>query len=213
MGRSKKSARKSKHPRKKRPRRATRSIFPFPASSAPLAPATLIRQTYEELQRIFLSIGFSLSKGRKLKPLITTSRPSISPSTIPPATIWTPFTSKARVRATCCAPTLRRCRFAPWKSKSLPCASSCPEKSIAAIIQTPARLHVSSDRRARRRYGHHLLRLQGHRRILRPGFLGPQAKTRLRPSYFPFTEPSAEVDATCHVSAAAAAAFANFLDG
>ncbi|MGH8090865.1 MAG: phenylalanine--tRNA ligase subunit alpha, partial [Rudaea sp.] len=25
-------------------------------------------------------------------------------------------------------------------------------------------------------------------------FLGPQAKTRLRPSYFPFTEPSAEVD-------------------
>ena len=30
-------------------------------------------------------------------------------------------------------------------------------------------------------------------------FLGPQVKTRLRPSYFPFTEPSAEVDATCHV--------------
>jgi phenylalanyl-tRNA synthetase alpha chain len=30
-------------------------------------------------------------------------------------------------------------------------------------------------------------------------FLGPRAKTRLRPSYFPFTEPSAEVDATCHV--------------
>ncbi len=30
-------------------------------------------------------------------------------------------------------------------------------------------------------------------------FLGPKTKTRLRPSYFPFTEPSAEVDATCHV--------------
>ena len=29
-------------------------------------------------------------------------------------------------------------------------------------------------------------------------FLGPKAKTRLRPSYFPFTEPSAEVDASCH---------------
>jgi phenylalanyl-tRNA synthetase alpha chain len=27
--------------------------------------------------------------------------------------------------------------------------------------------------------------------------LGPGVKTRLRPSYFPFTEPSAEVDATC----------------
>jgi phenylalanyl-tRNA synthetase alpha chain len=28
-------------------------------------------------------------------------------------------------------------------------------------------------------------------------FFGPRVKTRLRPSYFPFTEPSAEVDATC----------------
>ena len=29
-------------------------------------------------------------------------------------------------------------------------------------------------------------------------FFGPAVKTRLRPSYFPFTEPSAEVDVTCH---------------
>jgi phenylalanyl-tRNA synthetase alpha chain len=28
-------------------------------------------------------------------------------------------------------------------------------------------------------------------------FLGPDVRTRLRPSYFPFTEPSVEVDATC----------------
>jgi phenylalanyl-tRNA synthetase alpha chain len=30
-------------------------------------------------------------------------------------------------------------------------------------------------------------------------FLGPTVKTRLRPSYFPFTEPSVEVDASCHL--------------
>ncbi len=30
-------------------------------------------------------------------------------------------------------------------------------------------------------------------------FLGPSIKTRLRPSYFPFTEPSVEVDASCFV--------------
>jgi phenylalanyl-tRNA synthetase alpha chain len=29
--------------------------------------------------------------------------------------------------------------------------------------------------------------------------LGPNVKTRLRPSYFPFTEPSVEVDASCHI--------------
>jgi phenylalanyl-tRNA synthetase alpha chain len=28
-------------------------------------------------------------------------------------------------------------------------------------------------------------------------FFGPQTRTRLRPSYFPFTEPSAEVDISC----------------
>ncbi len=30
-------------------------------------------------------------------------------------------------------------------------------------------------------------------------FYGPQARTRFRPSYFPFTEPSAEVDVSCSV--------------
>jgi phenylalanyl-tRNA synthetase alpha chain len=30
-------------------------------------------------------------------------------------------------------------------------------------------------------------------------FFGPDTKTRFRPSFFPFTEPSAEVDAQCHV--------------
>jgi phenylalanyl-tRNA synthetase alpha chain len=30
-------------------------------------------------------------------------------------------------------------------------------------------------------------------------FFGAKVRTRLRPSYFPFTEPSAEVDASCHV--------------
>ncbi|HEX8829932.1 MAG TPA: phenylalanine--tRNA ligase subunit alpha [Longimicrobium sp.] len=30
-------------------------------------------------------------------------------------------------------------------------------------------------------------------------FFGPEAKTRLRPSYFPFTEPSAEIDMSCMI--------------
>src|ERR1051326_1555749 len=45
------------------------------------------------------------------------------------------------LRAHCsCALTLRRCRFAPWKSGSLRCASSCRERCIAATIQTPRTL-------------------------------------------------------------------------
>ena len=30
-------------------------------------------------------------------------------------------------------------------------------------------------------------------------FFGPTTKTRFRPSFFPFTEPSAEVDVQCHM--------------
>jgi phenylalanyl-tRNA synthetase alpha chain len=34
-------------------------------------------------------------------------------------------------------------------------------------------------------------------------FFGPQTRTRFRPSYFPFTEPSAEVDVSCQICAGA----------
>jgi len=38
------------------------------------------------------------------------------------------------------------------------------------------------------------------------GLFGSSARVRFRPSYFPFTEPSAEVDVSCMLCAAAAAA-------
>ncbi len=39
--------------------------------------------------------------------------------------------------------------------------------------------------------------LQGMLDVFVRGIFGPEVKTRLRPSYFPFTEPSAEVDVSC----------------
>ena len=39
--------------------------------------------------------------------------------------------------------------------------------------------------------------LQGMRDRFVQALFGPEVKTRLRPSYFPFTEPSVEVDVSC----------------
>jgi phenylalanyl-tRNA synthetase alpha chain len=47
--------------------------------------------------------------------------------------------------------------------------------------------------------GIHMGDLKGTLELLVRRFFGENARIRFRPSYFPFTEPSAEVDATCHV--------------
>ncbi|RMG13131.1 MAG: phenylalanine--tRNA ligase subunit alpha [Deltaproteobacteria bacterium] len=39
--------------------------------------------------------------------------------------------------------------------------------------------------------------LKGSLQVFARAFFGPETRIRLRPSYFPFTEPSAEVDVTC----------------
>ena len=41
--------------------------------------------------------------------------------------------------------------------------------------------------------------LRGTLDVFAKELYGPETKIRLRPSYFPFTEPSAEVDITCHI--------------
>ncbi len=52
----------------------------------------------------------------------------------------------------------------------------------------------------------HLRRAEGHAGRVRPGLLRPGTKTRFRPSFFPFTEPSAEVDVVVRLLRAARAA-------
>jgi len=42
---------------------------------------------------------------------------------------------------------------------------------------------------------------------------GKETQIRLRPSYFPFTEPSAEMDVSCAICVEKAAMFANIQDG
>jgi phenylalanyl-tRNA synthetase alpha chain len=58
---------------------------------------------------------------------------------------------------------------------------------------------VQPDRGPGRGQGHHVRRPEGHAGVLREADLRRRSPTRLRPHYFPFTEPSAEADVSCGI--------------
>ena len=95
----------------------------------------------------------------------------------------------------CCAPTPRRCRSAPCWSASRRSTSSCPGRTYRTdeldATHTPVFHQVEGlvvDK------GITMAHLKGTLDHFARAMFGREARTRLRPSYFPFTEPSAELD-------------------
>jgi len=160
----------------------------------------IIRQTYEELERIFLSIGFSVVEG----PEIETPYYNFEALNIPehhPArdnmdTFYIEGTREAH---------LLRTHTSPMQIRTM-------EKQQPPVrIIVPGKVYRRDNPDSTHGYMFHQIEglavdtditfcdFKGTVEYFVREFLGPKAKTRLRPSYFPFTEPSAEVDATCHV--------------
>jgi phenylalanyl-tRNA synthetase alpha chain len=172
----------------------------LPGIERPIGTRHLIRQAYAELQRIFLSIGFSVVEG----PEIETPYYNFEALNIPehhPArdNMDTFYIEGAR------SPHLLRTHTSPMQIRTM-------EKQpppVRIVVQGKAYRRDNPD--ATHGYMFHQLEglavdtditfcdFKGTVDYFAREFLGPKTKTRLRPSYFPFTEPSAEVDATCHV--------------
>jgi phenylalanyl-tRNA synthetase alpha chain len=160
----------------------------------------LIRQTYEELLRIFAAIGFSVVEG----PEIETPYYNFEALNIPehhPArdNMDTFYIEGART------PHLLRTHTSPMQIRTM-------EKQPPPVrIVVPGKVYRRDNPDATHGYMFHQIEglavdtditfcdFKGTVEYFAREFLGPKTKTRLRPSYFPFTEPSAEVDATCHV--------------
>jgi phenylalanyl-tRNA synthetase alpha chain len=160
----------------------------------------LIRQTSEELQRIFLSIGFSVVQG----PEIETPYYNFEALNIPehhPArdNMDTFFIEGAKNHD------VLRTHTSPMQIRTM-------EKQAPPVrIVVPGKVYRRDNPDATHGYMFHQIEglavdtditfcdFKGTVEYFVRAFLGPQVKTRLRPSYFPFTEPSAEVDASCHV--------------
>jgi phenylalanyl-tRNA synthetase alpha chain len=167
----------------------------------------LIRQTFEELQRIFTAIGFSVVEG----PEIETPYYNFEALNIPehhPARdnmdtfyIEGPPAGQAGARSS----HLLRTHTSPMQIRTME-----KEKPPVRIV-VPGKVYRRDNPDATHGYMFHQIEglavdtditfcdFKGTVEYFAREFLGPKTKTRLRPSYFPFTEPSAEVDATCHV--------------
>jgi phenylalanyl-tRNA synthetase alpha chain len=158
----------------------------------------LIRQTFEELQRIFLSIGFSVVEG----PEIETPYYNFEALNIPehhPArdNMDTFYIEDAR------GGHLLRTHTSPVQIHTME-----KQKPPVRII-VPGKVYRRDNPDATHGYMFHQIEglavdtditfcdFKGTVEYFVREFFGPKIKTRLRPSYFPFTEPSAEVDATC----------------
>ena len=172
----------------------------LPGIERPIGTRHLVRQTYEELFRIFLSIGFSVVEG----PEIETPYYNFEALNIPehhPArdNMDTFYIEGAR------APQLLRTHTSPMQIRTM-------EKQPPPVrIVVPGKVYRRDNPDATHGFMFHQIEglavdtditfcdFKGTVEYFAREFLGPKTKIRLRPSYFPFTEPSAEVDATCHV--------------
>jgi phenylalanyl-tRNA synthetase alpha chain len=172
----------------------------LPGIERPIGTRHLIRQTSEELQRIFLSIGFSVVQG----PEIETPYYNFEALNIPehhPArdNMDTFFIEGAKNHD------VLRTHTSPMQIRTM-------EKQAPPVrIVVPGKVYRRDNPDATHGYMFHQIEglavdsditfcdFKGTVEYFVRAFLGPQVKTRLRPSYFPFTEPSAEVDASCHV--------------
>jgi len=159
-----------------------------------------IRQTLEELERIFASIGFSVVEG----PEIETPYYNFEALNIPehhPArdTMDTFYLSLPKGSPEL----LLRTHTSPMQIHTM------EHQQPPVRIIVPGRVYRRDNPDSTHSFAFHQIEglavdtditfceFKGTCEYFVREFLGPKTRTRFRPSYFPFTEPSAEVDASC----------------
>jgi phenylalanyl-tRNA synthetase alpha chain len=171
----------------------------LPGIERPVGTAHLIRQTYEELERIFLSIGFSIVEGPEMETPYYNFEALNIPEHHPARDNMDTFYIAGS------GGHLLRTHTSPMQIRTM-------EKQPPPVkIIVPGKVYRRDNPDATHGFIFHQLEglavdyditfcdFRGVVDYFVRALLGPKVKTRLRPSYFPFTEPSAEVDVSCHV--------------
>jgi phenylalanyl-tRNA synthetase alpha chain len=174
----------------------------LPGVIRPIGSRHLIRQTFEEIERIFLSLGFTVVEGREIETpyynFEALNIPEHHPARDTMDTFYLDLPPGSQ-------PHLLRTHTSPMQIHTM-------EKQQPPVrIIVPGKVYRRDNPDATHSYTFHQVEglavdsditfceFKGTVEYFVREFLGPAAKTRLRPSYFPFTEPSVEVDATCFV--------------
>jgi phenylalanyl-tRNA synthetase alpha chain len=172
----------------------------LPGIERPIGTRHLIRQTFEELQRIFLSIGFSVVQGPEIETPYYNFEALNIPEHHPARDNMDTFYIKGAT-----GHQVLRTHTSPMQIRTM-------EKQAPPVrIVVPGKVYRRDNPDATHGYMFHQIEglavdtditfcdFKGTVEYFVRAFLGSKVKIRLRPSYFPFTEPSAEVDASCHV--------------
>ncbi|GEM_PF-4669 len=159
-----------------------------------------LRQTFEEIERIFLSLGYSVVAGPEMETPYYNFEALNIPEHHPARDNMDTFYMATPPGAT---PLLLRTHTSPMQVRTM-------EKQQPPVrIIVPGKVYRRDNPDATHGFMFHQIEglavdtditfcdFKGTVEYFVREFLGPNVKTRLRPSYFPFTEPSVEIDATC----------------
>ena len=174
----------------------------LPGVERPIGSRHLIRQTFEEIERIFLSLGYTVVEG----PEIETPYYNFEALNIPEHHPARDTMDTFYLQAPPGAPAhLLRTHTSPMQVRTM-------EKQPPPVrIIVPGKVYRRDNPDSTHSFMFHQVEglavdtditfcdFKGTIEYFVSQFFGPKVKTRLRPSYFPFTEPSAEFDATCIV--------------
>ncbi len=172
----------------------------LPGVVRPLGSRHPLRQTFEEVERIFLSLGYSVVAGPEMETPYYNFEALNIPEHHPARDNMDTFYMAAPAGA---APLLLRTHTSPMQVRTM-------EKQQPPVrIIVPGKVYRRDNPDATHGFMFNQIEglavdtditfcdFKGTVEYFVREFLGPKVKTRLRPSYFPFTEPSVEVDATC----------------
>jgi len=194
-----------------------REDLSLPGVARPLGSRHPLRQTFEEIEKIFLSLGYSVVAGPEMETpyynFEALNIPEHHPARDNMDTFYmaAPFTETVQGKPFAetaqgkpgAAPLLLRTHTSPMQIRTM-------EKQQPPVrIIVPGKVYRRDNPDATHGFMFHQIEglavdtgitfcdFKGTVEYFVREFLGPKIKTRLRPSYFPFTEPSVEVDATC----------------
>jgi phenylalanyl-tRNA synthetase alpha chain len=174
----------------------------LPGVRRPVGSRHPLRQTFEEIERIFLSIGYTVVEGPEIETPYYNFEALNIPEHHPARDAMDTFYLASPPGA---AEYVLRTHTSPVQIRTM-------EKQPPPVrIIVPGKVYRRDNPDATHGYMFHQIEglavdtditfcdFKGTVEYFVGQFLGPAIKTRLRPSYFPFTEPSVEVDASCHL--------------
>jgi phenylalanyl-tRNA synthetase alpha chain len=172
----------------------------LPGAARPIGTRHLITQTIAELEEIFLRLGYAIVSGPEIETPYYNFEALNIPEHHPARDDMDTFYFDAGPNA---SSLLLRTHTSPMQIRTL-------EKQPPPVrIIVPGKVYRRDYLDATHSFAFHQVEglavdqditfrdFRGTVDFLVKEFLGSGVRTRLRPSYFPFTEPSAEIDATC----------------